>query len=48
MMWDGNFGMGGGFVFGWIVMVAAVALIMVRIVLLVRGLARHDQAAHAQ
>ena len=44
MMWDGGFGMGGGWIFGWIVMIAVVALIVVGIILLVRGLSgRHDQ-----
>jgi len=38
MMWDGGFGMGGGWIFGSIVIFVALALIVVGIVLLVRGL----------
>ena len=43
-MWDGGFGMGGGWTLGWIVIMAVLVLIVVGIVLLVRGLSnRHDQ-----
>lgn len=43
MMWDGGFGM-GGWIFGSIMMLVVVALVVVGIVLLVRGLAgRHDR-----
>ena len=37
MMWDGDFGMGGGWIVGSIMMIVVLALIAVGIVLLIRG-----------
>jgi len=51
MMWNGGLGMGGGWVFGWIIMLAVVALIVVGVILLVRGLSGrdgHSQAGQSQ
>jgi putative membrane protein len=51
MMWDGGFGMSGGWVFGWVIMLIVLVLIVVGIVLLVRGLSGrqdHDQMARPQ
>ncbi len=44
MMWDGGYGMGwGGGVVGLVIMLAVIALIVVGVVFLVRGLGgRHD------
>lgn len=43
MMWGDGFGM-GGWIFAWIMMLVVVALVIVGIVLLVRGLSgRHDR-----
>jgi len=50
-MWDGGFGMGAGWILGWIMMLAVLGLIVVGIVLLVRGLSGRrdsDQTKYPQ
>jgi putative membrane protein len=50
-MWNGGLGMGGGWIFGWIMMLVVVALIVVGVILLVRGLSGrndHNQAGQPQ
>ena len=51
MMGNGGFDMGGGWIFGWIMMIVVVALIVVGVIFLVRGLSGrndHSQAGQAQ
>jgi putative membrane protein len=48
-MWNGGLGMGGGWIFGWIIMIVVLALIVVGVIFLVRGLSgRNDHSQVGQ
>jgi putative membrane protein len=49
MMGNGGFDMGGGWIFGWIIMIVVLALIVVGVIFLVRGLSgRNDHSQVGQ
>ena len=47
MMGNGGLGMDGGWIFGWIMMIVLVALVVVGVILLVRGLSGRNDHSQA-